>query len=123
MEEIKEAEEVKKISLFYDRKNGIFPYQKWYSRLDNSVSKIVSKRVDRVRIGNYGVHRFLKGGVIELKLDQGLRVYLAEAGNDVVLLFCGGDKSDQQKDIEKAREYRKILGEKGLDYCLGKDLK
>lgn len=42
-----------------------------------------------------------------MKIDfgPGLRVYFAEDGDTIVVLLCGGDKSTQSKDIEKAREY------------------
>lgn len=43
----------------------------------------------------------------ELKIDHGpgFRIYFTEDGDTVVLLLCGGDKSTQSKDIEKAHEY------------------
>ena len=46
-------------------------------------------------------------GVVELKMDfgPGYRIYFAEDGDTLVVLLCGGDKSTQSKDIEKARGY------------------
>ena len=43
----------------------------------------------------------------ELRIDigPGYRVYSMVEGNAVVLLLCGGDKTTQQKDIRRAREY------------------
>ena len=57
--------------------------------------------------GNFGLCRKLEGGIQELKVDfgPGLRVYFAEDGDTLVVLLCGGKKSTQSKDIEKAREY------------------
>jgi len=45
-------------------------------------------------------------GVSELRLTYGpgYRVYYLQEGNLLILLLCGGDKSTQQKDIEKAHE-------------------
>ncbi|MDY0220773.1 MAG: hypothetical protein RBR67_06530 [Desulfobacterium sp.] len=37
------------------------------------------------------------------------RLYYTKKGETLVLLLCGGDKSTQKKDIEKAK---KIMGEK-----------
>ena len=44
------------------------------------------------------------GGIVELKIDfgPGYRVYYIQRGQVFVLLLCGGDKSTQAKDIEKA---------------------
>lgn len=33
-------------------------------------------------------------------------------------LFCGGNKSSQKKDIEKAKEYKFILDKYGLENCI-----
>lgn len=37
----------------------------------------------------------------------GYRIYFGEDGDTIVVLLCGGDKSTQTKDIEKARFYWK----------------
>ena len=54
-------------------------------------------------------HRFLRDGVWELKIDvgPGYRVYYAQAGEDVILLLCGGSKRTQQSDIARAVNYWK----------------
>jgi putative addiction module killer protein len=33
------------------------------------------------------------------------RVYFGQIGLTIVLLLCGGDKSTQQQDIRRAKEY------------------
>jgi len=45
-------------------------------------------------------------GIRELKIDyaKGYRVYFKEIGGKIIILLIGGDKSTQQKDIEKAKE-------------------
>ena len=51
-------------------------------------------------------------GVYELRIDYGpgYRLYVALAGDEIVLLLCGGDKTTQQRDIDQAhaawREYQ-----------------
>jgi len=45
-------------------------------------------------------------GLSELRVDvgPGYRVYYLQDGDILTLLLCGGDKSTQHKDIEKAHE-------------------
>ena len=54
-----------------------------------------------------GDHKIFSGGIIELRLDfgPGYRVYCSRIGNEIILLLHGGDKSGQNRDIKKAREY------------------
>jgi putative addiction module killer protein len=69
-------------------------------------------------MGNWGDHRALGGGVIELKIDwgPGYRVYVGKIGNTLILLLCGGDKRTQQQDIELAKIYLKeYLDEQSQD--------
>jgi putative addiction module killer protein len=47
----------------------------------------------------------------ELKIDyaKGYRVYFKKSGGKIIILLVGGDKSTQQRDIEKAKKIlRKI---------------
>jgi putative addiction module killer protein len=50
-------------------------------------------------------------GIRELKINyaKGYRVYFKETDGKVIILLIGGDKSTQQKDIEKAKEIWKKL--------------
>lgn len=52
------------------------------------------------------------GDVIkELKINyaKGYRVYLKETDGKIIILLIGGDKSTQQKDIEKAKSIWKKI--------------
>ena len=64
----------------------------------------IVQRIDNARYGNFGATRVLRDGVCEMKIDMGpgYRVYYARKEKTVYLLLIGGDKSSQQKDIEKA---------------------
>jgi putative addiction module killer protein len=46
-------------------------------------------------------------GLSELRIDvgPGYRVYFMVEGRSIVVLLCGGDKTTQQEDIRRAREY------------------
>ena len=76
------------------------------------------KRLKRLQIGSYGDYKSVGDGVLELRFNQGFRIYFTEVDDVIILLLCGGDKSTQQKDIEKAKEYNKILKEKGIENCI-----
>ena len=62
-------------------------------------------RIDRLEDGNPGNSRSVGAGVIEMKIDfgPGYRVYYVQRGEIVIVLLCGGDKSTQSKDIERAK--------------------
>lgn len=67
-------------------------------------------RIRRAGLGNFGNHRSVGEGVIELKIPYGpgFRVYLGIIENDeILLLLLGGDKSTQDRDIKLAKEYLK----------------
>lgn len=94
--------------LKYVTESGSCPFDEWIDRLkDKRTQAIVATRLNRVVQGNLGLCRKLEGGIQELKIDfgPGLRVYFGEDAETIVVLLCGGDKSTQSKDIEKAQEY------------------
>lgn len=65
--------------------------------------------IQRAEKGNFGKHKSLGAGVMEIKFDfgPGYRVYYALDGSELILLLMGGDKSTQSKDIELAKYYWK----------------
>ena len=80
-------------------------YLDWLKLLRDPIAKVqVVKRVSRIEQGNFGDHKFCRDGVWELRVDVGpsYRVYYAQAGSQVVLLLCGGDKRSQDADIARA---------------------
>jgi len=80
-------------------------YRDWINSLRDRASRArIQVRVDRLVHGNPGQHRVLASGVSELKIDfgPGYRVYYTERKGVLIVLLAGGDKSSQQKDIEKA---------------------
>jgi putative addiction module killer protein len=50
-------------------------------------------------------------GVRELKINfaKGYRVYFKERDEKIIILLLGGNKSSQQKDIERARQIWKKI--------------
>lgn len=89
-------------------------YRDWIDGLKDLAGRArILMRVDRLIHGNPGTHRDLAGGVSELKIDvgPGYRVYYSQRGNALLLLLAGGDKSTQQKDIERAIRLARAWGE------------
>lgn len=92
----------------YVTADGQIPFDNWFDSIRVSKTQtIISKRLDRVRMGNLGDYRSVGGGVFELRIDYGpgYRIYFRQVGTTIVLLLCGGDKSTQIKDIRQAQEY------------------
>jgi putative addiction module killer protein len=71
----------------------------------------ISKRIDRVALGNFGDTKPVGDGVSELRFPfgPGYRVYYARRGDVVVILLCGGDKGSQERDIERAKAMAKEI--------------
>lgn len=56
-------------------------------------------------------------GIRELKINytKGYRVYFKELDEKIIILLIGGDKSTQQKDIEKAKDIWKSIKWKNME--------
>ena len=92
----------------YLTQSGKDLYMEWRRKIrDASAAIAVDRRVNRIELGNFGDHKFCRDGVWELRIDvgPGYRVYYAVAGDEVVLLLCGGDKRTQDADIDRACQY------------------
>ena len=92
----------------YITPDGKIPFSEWYYSLRDTKARLkIEVRLERVELGNLGDHQSVGEGVFELRIDYGpgYRVYFGQAGRTIVLLLCGEDKSTQQQDIRKAKEY------------------
>lgn len=88
--------------------DGQDPVQEWMDDLRDLRARVaILRRIERMRLGNFGDHKFCRDGVWELRIDvgPGYRVYYAQAGAVLVLLLLGGDKRSQSADIERAATY------------------
>ncbi|MGK5035190.1 type II toxin-antitoxin system RelE/ParE family toxin [Janthinobacterium sp. LB3P118] len=80
-------------------------YTEWLKRQRDSTAKVaIVRRVLRLIAANFGDHKFCHDGVCELRIDvgAGYRIYYALAGEQIILLLCGGGKRTQSKYIEYA---------------------
>jgi putative addiction module killer protein len=92
----------------YRANNGREVIADWLTDLRDvrARAKIVAK-INRLKVGNFGDCKALRGGVSELRIDYGpgYRVYFSRVGKLIVLLLCGGDKRKQEADIQRAIGY------------------
>ena len=80
-------------------------YEKWFNKLKDRIAKTkILVRLARIENGNFGQFKQLKKHLFEIKLTYGpgYRIYYTFAGNKIIILLIGGDKSSQSKDIVKA---------------------
>ncbi len=92
----------------YVTSEGKVPFTEWLEAVrDRTTRAKIKFRLDRVEEGNLGDYRSVGDGVFEFKINYGpgYRIYFGQVGFSLILLLCGGDKSTQQKDIKKAKEY------------------
>ncbi len=90
-------------------------YDHWINRLRNREAKFrIIRYFKRLQDGASitGDFKLVRPRVIEVRFDfgPGYRVYLTQEGEDLLLLLIGGDKSTQNRDIDRAavlaREWR-----------------
>lgn len=82
-------------------------FDKWMRKLKDlrAKSKILFRIQKIENDGHFGDCEPVGDGVFELKINyaKGYRVYFSEKDGKIIILLVGGDKSTQQKDIEKAK--------------------
>lgn len=86
-------------------------FERWLRRLrDQRAKASILIRIERIEDGNFGDHSSVGGRISEFRIHvgQGYRVYYTIRRRKVVILLCGGDKSSQQRDINRAHQ---IAGE------------
>jgi putative addiction module killer protein len=86
-------------------------FETWLKKLRDARGKArIIRRLDRLAQGNPGDVRPIGRGLSELRLEvgPGYRVYYLQDGDTLILLLCGGDKSTQKKDIDKAHALAEI---------------
>ena len=81
-------------------------------RDDGAVVRITA-RLRRAAQGNLGDVRAVDDGVFEMKIQYGpgYRLYFIRRGSEIIVLICGGDKSSQRRDIERAKRLSAELEE------------
>ena len=92
--------------LHYTAADGRDVIDAWLDSLrDRSAVARIAARIERLELGLLGDCRSVKGGVRELRMNDGPgdRVYFGTLQKSVILLLCGGTKGTQQSDIAEAK--------------------
>ncbi len=87
-------------------------FSKWLAKLKDTQGKVaVLRRVERMKLGNFGDHKSVGNNISELRISTGpgYRVYYTKKDDAIIILLIGGDKSSQSDDIKKANEILKEL--------------
>ena len=83
-------------------------FDKWLRKLKDLRAKAkILFRLQKIEDDeHFGECEPVGNGIRELKINyaKGYRVYFKESDGKIILLLVGGDKSTQQRDIEKAKE-------------------
>jgi putative addiction module killer protein len=88
----------------YLRADGSNPYKAWFDSLSaQAAAKIVTAKL-RLELGNTANVKWFSGiGEYVIDWGPGYRIYLAKDGDTLIVLFGGGTKRAQQKDIDRAK--------------------
>ena len=92
----------------YVTPEGKVPYEEWiYGLKDKRTIARVLKRINRLRLGNFGDCKSVGSGVCELRIHfgPGFRVYYGIVNDQIVILLTAGAKGSQKKDIATAKSY------------------
>jgi putative addiction module killer protein len=88
-------------------------FDKWLRKLKDLRAKAkILFRIQKIENDeHFGDCEPVGDGIRELKINyaKGYRVYFKESDQKIIILLIGGDKSTQQKDIEKAKEILKKI--------------
>ena len=87
-------------------------FDKWLENLNDKQGRgIILKHIDRIKLGNLGKVKNICGNIFEKKIyfGPGYRLYFTNKNDRLIIILCGGDKSTQQEDIEKAINIEKEL--------------
>ena len=83
-------------------------FDKWFRRLKDKRAKAkILFRVQKLETDEHcGDCKPVGAGISEMRINyaKGYRVYFKQKEDKIIILLIGGEKSSQQKDIQKAKE-------------------
>jgi len=88
----------------YVREDASSPYTEWFDGLDAQAAAKVAVAKLRMEMGNTSSVKWFDGiGEYRIDWGPGYRIYLAKDGDTFIVLFGGGTKRTQSKDIATAK--------------------
>ena len=96
----------------YTTKDQESPFNKWLTNLKDVRARAkITRIITQMEGGNFGDYKPIKDGkgLYERRLDYGpgYRIYYIKEGDQLIVIFGGSDKSEQQKTIDKSKIYLK----------------
>jgi len=108
--------------IFFKENDDSEPVLNWLNEMKKKKRIVehgkITTKINRAAKGNFGDHRMLGGAFGELRIDYGpgYRVYFGLVGDELVILFNGGSKDDQQSDLDLAKSrWGRYLEENGKE--------
>ena len=96
-------------TIIYQTSTGKEPFTQWFLELEPTTRSIISTRLKRISLRNFGDCKILKqaSSIWELRIDYGpgYRIYFGKEEHTIVVLLVEGDKKSQTRDILKAQRY------------------
>jgi len=88
----------------YLQEDGSSPYKKWFDSLDAEAAAKVTTAKVRMALGLTSAIKWFDGiGEYVINWGPGYRIYLAQHGKDLIILFGGGTKKRQNTDVKEAK--------------------
>ena len=88
----------------YLREDTSSPYKTWFDSLPAQAAAKVTVAKLCMELGNTSSIKWFDGmGEYVIDWGPGYRIYLAKEGDTLIILFGGGTKRGQQRDIDKAK--------------------
>jgi putative addiction module killer protein len=88
-------------------------FSEWLHGLRDLVAKArIVARLSAAEVGNFGECAPVGEGATEMKIHvgPGYRVYFMRSGDVIYVLLCGGSKSTQKADIQRAKAMARQAG-------------
>ena len=92
----------------YLTEKGKNHYREWFEGLSVEYAAKVAAARARMMAGSLGNVKPIDGTLKEYRIDwgPGIRIYIVQDGNRLIVLLGGGTKSGQKADIRQARILR-----------------